>query len=97
MALTERVAAEQIAAVKAREQAVRDAAKTRRPRARQREPSARHALPRAGVGTFGAENRFSRLRENVAGNSRPDEGWPRDSFKNRPALDVNFQEVVHSV
>jgi hypothetical protein len=29
----------------------------------------------------GAENRFSRLREKVAGDSRPDEGWRHDSLK----------------
>ena len=31
-------------------------------------------------------NPFSRLREKVAGDSRPDEGPRRDSFKNHPAL-----------
>jgi excisionase family DNA binding protein len=48
---------------------------------------ARHPLPRAGEGTSGAENPFSRSREKVAGNSRTDEGSPRDSFKNHPALE----------
>jgi hypothetical protein len=43
---------------------------------------ARHPLPRAGEGFFGAENPFSRLREKVAGDSRPDEGPRHDSFKN---------------
>ena len=47
---------------------------------------ARHPLPRAGEGFFGAENPFSRLREKVAGDSRPDEGSRHDSFKNHPAL-----------
>ena len=31
-------------------------------------------------------NPFSRLREKVAGDSRPDEGLRRDSFKNHHAL-----------
>ncbi len=43
----------------------------------------RHPLPQAGEGR---RNPFSRLREKVAGDSRPDEGKRRDSPKNHHTL-----------
>ncbi len=55
--------------------------------------SSRHPLTRrptaATLSRFSGEGRalFSRLREKVAGDSRPDAGKPRDSIQSHPALE----------
>ncbi len=40
-------------------------------------------LPQAGEGAAAADKPFSRLREKVAGDSRPDEGLRRDTVSKR--------------